>query len=66
MSCGTEDCGCGCQEFVQLSPKKSLRVIQEAKDCGDGICGCGCGDGLIRAGSAQEAKEKAPSDGPGK
>ncbi|MFQ5853114.1 MAG: hypothetical protein ACE5JU_21350, partial [Candidatus Binatia bacterium] len=44
MSCGTGDCGCGCEEFVQLGPKKSLRVIEQPEACGDGSCGCGCGD----------------------
>jgi hypothetical protein len=44
MSCGTGDCGCGCEELVELSAKKSLPVIEETKDCGDGSCGCGCAD----------------------
>ena len=44
MSCGTEYCGCGCQELVQLEAKKSLPVIEDTQGCGDGSCGCGCGD----------------------
>ena len=40
MSCGTRDCGCGCDELVELSPP----VTNEGMDCGDGSCGCGCGD----------------------
>ena len=44
MSCGTGECGCGCDEFVELKPKKSLPVIEEATECGDGSCGCGCVD----------------------
>ena len=47
MSCRTEDCGCGCEEFVELASKKSLPMIEEAQDCGDGSCGCGCGEFLV-------------------
>ena len=46
MSCGTGGCGCGCEELVQLGPKKGLSETEEAKLCGDGSCGCGCGDFL--------------------
>ena len=42
MSCGTGECGCGCEDFVELQPKKSLPVIDRATECGDGSCGCGC------------------------
>lgn len=42
MSCGTEDCGC--EDVIELKAKKSLPVIEERKDCGDGSCGCGCVD----------------------
>ncbi len=41
MICGTGICGCGCEEFVELSPKKSLRVIEQPEVCEDGSCGCG-------------------------
>ena len=45
MSCGTGECGCGCADVIELSPKKiSLPVIEETRDCGDGSCGCGCVD----------------------
>ena len=44
MSCGTGECGRGCEDFVELKPKKSLPVIEEVTDCGDGSCGCGCVD----------------------
>ena len=44
MSCGTGDCGCGCDELVEISPKRSLPATQEGMDCEDGSCGCGCGD----------------------
>ena len=46
MICGTGICGCGCEEFVELSPKKSLRVIEQPKLCGYGSYGCGCGNFL--------------------
>lgn len=54
MSCRTEDCGCGYEEFVELASKKSLPMIEEAQDCGDGSCGCGCDDLL-------EKKESGPA-----
>lgn len=44
MSCGTQDCGCGCEDLLQPGSKKSLPIVQEAEDCGDGSCGCGCAD----------------------
>jgi hypothetical protein len=44
MSCGTGECGCGCEELIELSFSKSLPVIEETVDCGDGSCGCGCAD----------------------
>lgn len=44
MSCGTGECGCGCDDVVELNPRKSLPVIEETRDCGDGSCGCGCVD----------------------
>jgi hypothetical protein len=44
MSCGTGECGCGCEELFELSPKKSLPVVEEISGCGDGSCGCGCAD----------------------
>lgn len=46
MSCGIGDCGCGCEDLVQLGPKKSSPVTEEAELCRDGSCGCGCGDFL--------------------
>lgn len=54
MICGTGICGCGCEEFVELSPKKSLRVIEQPEVCGDGSCGCGCGNYALD-------KEKQPT-----
>jgi hypothetical protein len=42
MSCGTGECGC--DELVELNAKKSLPVVEESKECGDGSCGCGCAD----------------------
>ncbi len=44
MSCGTGECGCGCEEIIELNSRISLPVIEEAMDCGDGSCGCGCAD----------------------
>ncbi len=44
MSCGTGECGCGCEELIELNSRRSLPVIEEAMDCGDGSCGCGCVD----------------------
>lgn len=44
MSCGTGECGCGREDFVQLGVKRSLPVIEEKMECGDGSCGCGCAD----------------------
>ena len=46
MICGIGDYGCGCEELVQLGPKKSPPVTEEAELCGYGSCGCGCGDFL--------------------
>lgn len=44
MSCGTGECGCGCEELIELGSSKSLPVVEEARECGDGGCGCGCAD----------------------
>lgn len=59
MSCGTGECGFGCVEIVELNPKKSLPVIEEAKDCADGSCGCGCGDFVPLASLNQRAEAKS-------
>ena len=53
MSCGTGECGCGCEEFVELSLKRSLPVIEQIMDCGDGSCGCGCVDVSRSEGKAE-------------
>ena len=54
MSYGTGNCGCGCQELVQLEAKKSLPMIEDTQGCGDGSCGCGCGEFL------EEKENKLP------
>ncbi len=41
MICGIGDCGCGCEELVQLETKKSPPVTEEPEVCEDGSCGCG-------------------------
>jgi hypothetical protein len=57
MSCGTGECGCGCEDFVELKSKKSLRVIEEATECGDGTCGCGCVDFSDKAARHAQAED---------
>ena len=57
MSCGIGDCGCGCEELVQLGPKISPPVTEEAGLCGDGSCGCGCRD-IVTLKSPREKKEE--------
>lgn len=54
MSCGTGECGC--EDFVELKTKKSLPVVEETRECGDGSCGCGCVD--VSAEKARSAEEK--------
>jgi len=41
---GTGECGCGCEDLRELSPKRSLPIVQDSDECGDGSCGCGCAD----------------------
>jgi len=46
------------EKFLELNSSRSLPVIKETMDCGDGRCGCGCGDFVTLKSPKQKGLEE--------